>query len=160
MIKLAVSDVLPQAGQKDIDLGLVGAQPTQPVLLAGQSEALRMMLRNLLDNAVKYTPRSGRVDLTLELESAEPAQGDRKAAARLVIEDSGPGIAPEDQARVFNRFVRTSHATAEPGSGLGLAIANVIAVRHGATIVLGSSSRLGGLKAELRFPLAAPHSRP
>ena len=158
VIKLAVSDVLPLAAQKEIDLGLTGSQPTQPVWAAGQSEALRMMLRNLLDNAVKYTPRSGRVDMTLELESAATAQGDHKNSARLVIEDSGPGIAPEDQARVFNRFVRTSQATAEPGSGLGLAIANVIAVRHGATIVLGSSSRLGGLKAELSFPLAAPHS--
>jgi two-component system, OmpR family, sensor kinase len=160
VVKLAVSDVLPQAVQKRIDLGLAENQPMQPVWVAGQSEALRMMLRNLLDNAVKYTPPGGRVDLSLQLETDGIAPGDHAATARLVVEDSGPGIAPEDRARVFNRFVRAGHAAAEPGSGLGLAIVNVIAVRHGATIALGSSSRLGGLKAELRIPLASSSRQP
>jgi two-component system OmpR family sensor kinase len=155
VIKLAVSDVLPQAVQKEIDLGQTGNQPAHGVWIAGQSEALRMMLRNLLENAVKYTPPAGRVDLSLQLETDGNAPGVLAGTARLLIEDSGPGIPPEDRARVFNRFVRATHAVTEPGSGLGLAIANVIAARHGVTIALGGSSSLGGLKAELRFPLAA-----
>ena len=74
----------------------------------------------------------------------------------LTVEDSGPGIAPEDRSRVFDRFFRASDVTAEPGSGLGLAIVNIIAARHGADIKLDTSSRLGGLKVDVRFPLAKP----
>jgi two-component system OmpR family sensor kinase len=154
VVKLAVSDVLPHAHHKEIDLGVMGELPAQPVEVSGQAEALRILLRNLLDNAVKYTPAAGRVDVSLELQDGRPV---------LVVQDSGPGIAPEDRGRVFDRFFRANAATGQAGesadsstfgSGLGLAIVNAIAERHGATLQLDTSERLGGLKVEVRFPAA------
>ena len=145
VIKLAVADVLPQARHKQIDLGLTGDTPTQPVLVTGQSDALRMMLRNLLDNAVKYAPASGQVDVSLCLEGE---------LCIVRIEDSGPGIAREDRARVFDRFFRAAAAAHETGSGLGLAIVQVIARQHGAALALEQSERLGGLRVELRLGLS------
>ncbi len=140
IIKLAVADVLPMATQKRIDLGVVDNQNAQAILINGEKESLRMMLRNLLDNAVKYTPESGQVDISIQ------TQGDQ---CTVTIEDSGPGIAPEDQSRVFDRFYRASDTALVPGSGLGLAIVKIIADRHAVKISLGRSTRLGGLKLEL-----------
>ncbi|HAL37479.1 MAG TPA: two-component sensor histidine kinase, partial [Polaromonas sp.] len=148
VVKLAVADLLPQARLKHIDLGLAENHPLQAdVQVNGQGEALRILLRNLLDNAVKYTPASGQVDVSLHLQEGQPV---------LTIEDSGPGIAPGDRPRVFDRFFRASEVPSETGSGLGLAIVKVIAERHGATLALGQSSRLGGLKVDVRFPAALP----
>ncbi|MEO8390329.1 MAG: ATP-binding protein [Polaromonas sp.] len=158
VVKLAVADVLPHAGHRQIDLGLAGSEPLQPVQVAGQSDALCILLRNLLDNAVKYTPVAGRVDVSLSLQDGQPV---------LTVEDSGPGIAAEDRPRVFDRFFRAASVTAEAtgttgatgpavspetGSGLGLAIVKVIAERHGATLQLGHSERLGGLRVDVCFP--------
>ncbi|MES2385545.1 MAG: ATP-binding protein [Pseudomonadota bacterium] len=142
VIGLAVADVLPQARRKQIDLGLAEGQAAM-TQLQGEPEALRVLLRNLLDNAVKYTPAAGRVDVSLQL-----VQG------RLVlsVEDSGPGIAADERERVFDRFYRASDAASETGSGLGLAIVQVIAARHGATLELGQSERLGGLRVSVMFP--------
>lgn len=148
VVKLAVADVLPQARNKNIDLGLAGnpsAQETPEV--SGQAEALRILLRNLLENAVKYTPTDGRVDVSLAEQQGQPV---------LTVEDSGPGIAPENRLRVFDRFFRASDTAQETGSGLGLAIVKAIADRHGAALVLGRSERLGGLKVEVRFAAARP----
>ncbi|WP_369973863.1 ATP-binding protein [Polaromonas sp. SP1] len=157
IVKLAVADVLPHAHHKEIDLGVAGGLPEGPVQVSGHEEALRILLRNLLDNAVKYTPAAGRVDVSLEAQDGLPV---------LVVQDSGPGIAQEDRGRVFDRFFRASGATGATGqagesadaptfgSGLGLAIVNTIAERHGATLQLGTSERLGGLKVEVRFPAA------
>jgi two-component system, OmpR family, sensor kinase len=140
----AVADVLPNAQAKRIDIGLASAEPS--VWVRGQPEPLRILLRNLLDNAVKYTPDGGQVDITLAM-----PQG----VASLAVEDSGPGIPEAERERVFDRFYRTPDARAT-GSGLGLAIVKAIAGRHGASVLLGSSAKLGGLKAEVRFPPARP----
>lgn len=149
VVKLAVSDVLPQARHKHIDLGLTENQAMESIQVKGQGEALRILLGNLLDNAVKYTPANGQVDVSLHLQQEQPV---------LTIEDSGPGITPEDRARVFDRFFRASDTAHETGSGLGLAIVKAIADRHGATLALEPSARLGGLKVEVRFPAAPPPS--
>ncbi|MES2361727.1 MAG: ATP-binding protein [Pseudomonadota bacterium] len=156
VVRLAVADVLPLATHKNIDLGLADnqeGQTAQAVMVAGQREALRMMLRNLLENAVKYTPESGRVDVSLQLQLAGNGS---KAQCVLSVEDSGPGIAPEDRLRVFDRFYRASDVALEPGSGLGLAIVKTIADRHGATLRLDASPRLGGLRVEVRMDTALP----
>ena len=148
VVKLAVADVLPQARHKRIDLGLAENQPTLAnVSVNGQVEALRILLRNLLDNALKYTPSGGQVDVSLQLDEGQ---------AILAVEDSGPGIAADDRSRVFDRFFRASDVALEAGSGLGLAIVKVIADRHGVTLALDRSERLGGLKVNVRFPLAPP----
>jgi two-component system, OmpR family, sensor kinase len=110
----------------------------------GQLEPLHILLRNLLDNAVKYSPEGGQVDVSLS-DGATPC---------LKVEDSGPGIPELERERVFDRFYRVAGAQGV-GSGLGLAIVKAIAVRHGATVQLDRSARLGGLKVELLFPTAA-----
>lgn len=144
VVRLAVADVLPLAQAKGIDLGLADGQPALALRVAGQPEALRILLRNLLDNAVKYTPAPGRVDVALGREGTQ---------ALLAVDDSGPGIAPEDRERVFDRFFRAGGQSAS-GSGLGLAIVRAIAERHGATLGLAASQQLGGLRVQVRLPLA------
>jgi two-component system OmpR family sensor kinase len=146
VIRLAVADVMPQARLKQIDLGLTEGQAA-PAQVRGEPEALRVLLRNLLDNAVKYTPAAGRIDVSLE-----PAQG----RLVLTLEDSGPGIAPEERERVFDRFYRASNSASETGSGLGLAIVQAIAARHGARLELAHSQRLGGLRVSVSFPSIPP----
>ena len=149
VLRLAVADTLPRARLANIDLGLADNPPAPAVPpVSGQLEALRMLLRNLLENAVKYTPPGGQVDVSLAQMDGCPV---------LTVEDSGTGIAPQDRLRVFDRFFRASNAAPHTGSGLGLAIVKAIADRHGATLALGESARLGGLQVEVRFAPAAPH---
>ncbi|WP_242051107.1 sensor histidine kinase, partial [Streptococcus agalactiae] len=90
---------------------------------------------------VKYTPSGGTVDIAVRQE---------KDAAVVSVEDSGPGIPPEERERVFDRFYRVPGSDAA-GSGLGLAIIKAIAERHGAQLHLDKSERLGGLAATVRF---------
>ena len=143
VIQQAVAEVLPLALHKPIDLGLTSAADHPPWLVTGQADALGTLLRNLLDNAIKYTPAGGQVDV-----SVRPLNG----ACILRVEDSGPGIAEADQPRVFDRFFRSASASDHTGSGVGLAIVNVVAKRHGASVSLATSSRLGGLCVEVHFP--------
>jgi two-component system OmpR family sensor kinase len=138
----AVAEVLPQAQARDIDVGL---EPGASVNVHGQRQALHVLLRNLLDNAVKYTPPGGRVDI--QIASVE-------GSAQLVVEDSGPGIADGEHDRVFDRFYRVPGNDA-PGSGLGLAIVRTVADRHRAKVELSRSQRLGGLRVAVRFPARA-----
>ena len=143
-VRLAVADMLAQAQLKQIDLGLV---KSEPAWVRGQPEALRMALRNLLDNAIKYTPAGGQIDISIEVVNGQ---------ALLAVDDSGPGISPDARPRVFDRFFRAGNVLAETGSGLGLAIVKTIADRHGATLRLDQSAGLGGLRAELRMALVKP----
>lgn len=140
-----VSELLPAAHGKQIDLGLAS---TEPVAVMGVREALHLILRNLVDNAVKYTPERGRVDLSM----GRDAHG-----AWLAVEDSGPGIPEGEQERVFDRFYRVP-GTEAAGSGLGLAIVKAVAERMGAQLRLARSPALGGLRVEVRFPPATAPS--
>ncbi|WHZ10676.1 MAG: Sensory histidine kinase QseC [Burkholderiaceae bacterium] len=144
VVQFAVADMLAPAQARRIDLGVAD---NAPAWVLGQPEALRILLRNLLDNALKYTPAGGRVDVALQNTGAQ---------ALLLVEDSGPGIAPADRAQVFERFFRADHDAKVLGSGLGLAIVKTIAERHHATLELASSERLAGLQVEVRFALADP----
>jgi two-component system OmpR family sensor kinase len=141
LVTQALADAAPAAQQRGVDLGLVAADATA---VPGDAAALGVLLRNLLDNAVKYTPAGGRVDVTVEREPG---------ALCLRVEDSGPGIAEAERERVLDRFYRVP-GTEGAGSGLGLAIVKAIADAHGATLTLGRSERLGGLRVELRLALA------
>ena len=104
---------------------------------------LRTLLGNLVDNALRYTTRSGRVDIGVHRAGAE---------AILVVRDTGPGIPPAERGRVFDRFYRGAD-TQVPGSGLGLAIAKRIADRHGAQIRLNQPEDGPGLQVTVHFPL-------
>jgi two-component system OmpR family sensor kinase len=141
----AVSDLLPLAQARRIDLGLEAAG-MEAARVTGEPDSLRTLLRNLLDNAVKYTPEGGRVDIVLE----RPPGG----GVLLAVEDSGPGIPEAEREDVFDRFKRGG-AQDVPGSGLGLSIVAAVARRHGAHVRLDRSARLGGLRVEVRFPNVA-----
>ncbi|MGJ7491354.1 ATP-binding protein [Variovorax sp. ZT4R33] len=142
LARLAISDVVAAAQARRIDIGLDQADAAT---VQGHSEALRMLLRNLLDNAVKYTPEGGRVDLRIAADNS---------GVELRVEDSGPGLPAEERERVLDRFYRAdpTQPAQPPGSGLGLAIVKSIADLHGASVVLGASERLGGLCVAVRFP--------
>ena len=135
----AIADAVPGAESRRIDLGLARADA---VSVAGHVDALRILLRNLVDNAVKYTPEGGRVDVTVQQQEG----GD----VVLLVEDSGPGLAESDHERVWDRFYRAPDAGAS-GSGLGLAIVRSVAQLHGAELALDRSATLGGLRVRVRF---------
>jgi two-component system OmpR family sensor kinase len=128
------------AAGKGVDLGL--AQAT-PAVVHGNPASLGVLLSNLLDNALRYTPAGGRVDVSVE---------QRDGVATLGVADTGPGIPPEERERVFDRFYR-GKAT-EPGSGLGLSIVRRIADAHRASIALDDVPG-GGLRVTVRFPATA-----
>jgi two-component system OmpR family sensor kinase len=140
LVRQVVSGLLPQAQAKRIDLGLAPGD-SQPLQVQGQPAALHTLLRNLLDNAIKYTPEGGQVDISLALRDRAPC---------LFVEDSGPGLPDAERERVFDRFYRVAGSAAQ-GSGLGLAIVRTIAASHGATVTLERSPRLGGLRCEVCF---------
>ena len=130
----------PAFSRKQQDLSLSG----EPVQMYGDEMMLEILLQNLLGNANKYTPEGGDIAVTVSLVEGKP---------RLVIEDSGPGVSPEDQALVFQRFYRASDnaASSKTGSGLGLAIVQHIVQLHNAEIRLGSSELLSGLAVTVDF---------
>jgi two-component system OmpR family sensor kinase len=140
---LAMADVLPSALAKGIDLGLEDGAAGAAL---GQEGPLRILVRNLLENAVKYTPRGGIVDLAVR------THGNRVA---LVVADSGPGIPPEERQRVFDRFYRLPGQEGL-GNGLGLAIVKAVAERYQGRVELGRSERLDGLEVVVSLPWAAP----
>jgi two-component system OmpR family sensor kinase len=142
LARRAVADLIGVAQAKQIDLGLQRADAGE---VEAQPEALMILLRNLVDNAIKYTPSGGTVDVSVSAE---------QGALAVTVEDSGPGIPAEERGRVFDRFYRVPGSDAA-GSGLGLAIIKAIAERHGATLTLGASARLKGLDATVRFPAQA-----
>jgi two-component system sensor histidine kinase TctE len=106
------------------------------------------VLNNLIDNAIRYTPAHGQITVSL-LEESEYVV--------MAVEDSGPGIAPEERGRVFDRFYRVLGSGVD-GSGLGLAIVKEIALKHRATVVVQDSKTfhhnpdMVGARIELRFP--------
>ncbi|SAK83064.1 integral membrane sensor signal transduction histidine kinase [Caballeronia hypogeia] len=126
-----LEDLMPLAEEKHIDIGV---SSDDDVLIHAPQADLTILVKNLVDNAIRYTPVGGRVDL---------AAGVSGANAWIRVEDSGPGIAPEERARVFDPFYRVLGSDAD-GSGLGLSIVGTIAARMGARIELGDAAP-GGL---------------
>ena len=139
LARQVITEQLGLAHAKALDLGL--AEADESVSVAGDAEALRVLLANLVGNAVRYTPPGGRVDIAISRE---------RGRAALAVSDSGPGIPEPDRQRVFDRFYRGEYS-GEPGTGLGLAIVKAIAERHGATVRLGEAE-IGGLDARVEFP--------
>ena len=140
LARLVVSEYVPLAARKNVDIGLSHEAQAS---ISGDREALRIMLGNLVDNAIRYTPAGGSVDVALRVQ-------DRNAV--IEISDTGPGIPEEDRARVFDRFYRRD-ATHVDGSGLGLAIVKNIADRHHASILLENRATGPGLRVSVAFQL-------
>jgi two-component system, OmpR family, sensor kinase len=135
-----VAELVPLADAKQIDLGISNSQPA---VVMGDPDALRTLTRNLVDNAVRYTPAGGRVDVSVE-------NGSDSGQTLLKIVDNGPGIPPEERSRVLDRFYRRP-GTSPPGSGLGMAIVKAIADTHGATLELDAGPDGTGLAVSVRF---------
>jgi two-component system OmpR family sensor kinase len=153
LVREVVAEMVPLADARKIDLGI---STSQAVDVLGDPDALRTLVRNLVDNAVRYTPVGGTVDLAVQ-ESADPVKGNRTAVLRVV--DTGPGIASEERQRVFDRFYRPP-GTAPPGSGLGMAIVKAIADAHNVSIALDTGPGGQGLAVTVPFPAtdaAAPN---
>ncbi len=138
-------DVIPQALAREIDFALE-THPA-PVAIVGDATLLGEMIRNLLDNAFKYTPFRGTVTLTVR---ADPPS--------CVVDDSGPGVAPSEQNRIFAPFARVALVDTEtglpiPGTGLGLAIVREVADAHNASVRVENSA-LGGARFIVSFESA------
>ncbi len=170
--RLALGDTIELAQARGVDCGLDDAEDC---VVQAPPGGLRILARNLIDNALRYTPAGGRVDVRVRCEMAPssllPTGPDRPAdsaaprrIAVLEVDDSGPGIPPEDRERVFDRFYRRENAPAG-GTGLGLAIVRSVAERSGARVELDTAP-LGGLRVRVLFAAhragstspATPHS--
>ncbi len=138
-VSLAIAEVQTMAVARHISLQ---REPIPEVDIDGDADALIMLIRNLLDNAVRYTPDHGTVRISAVA---------KKLWVTLIVEDSGPGIPRHQRQRVFDRFFRVP-GTEATGSGLGLAIVKTIAKNHMADVQLTESS-LGGLAVKVVFPL-------
>jgi two-component system, OmpR family, sensor kinase len=138
LVREIVAEWSPLAEKKGIDLGLVRADAAE---VEGDAEYLRVLAGNLIDNAVKYTPEGGRVDVALWADGTD---------TWFVVEDDGPGIPEQDRARVFDRFHRSAEAGA-PGSGLGLSIVKTIADRIGAAVSILPGEKGKGVRAVVRL---------
>jgi two-component system sensor histidine kinase TctE len=130
---------VPEAMTRQIDLGYESGNVQLPVF--GDEHALRDLIDNLLDNAIRYTPNGGHITLRTGYERG----------AWLRVEDNGRGIPPEERTRVFDRFYRVS-GSGQPGSGLGLAIVNEVAQRHGAAVEIEDAADGVGTVFVIRFP--------
>lgn len=115
LVRELIAEFLPQAEAKGIDLGL---DERVPLTLDAAPERLRLVLRNILENALKYTPEGGEVTIRLDADGAD---------ALVDVIDNGPGIPASERERVFDPFYRIA-GTAGEGSGLGLAIAREAAI--------------------------------
>jgi signal transduction histidine kinase len=139
LIKQVVADFSTQADAHHIDLGVAACEA---LTLTGQAGSLRMLLGNLVDNALRYTPDGGRVDV--ELSGVD-------GNAVIAVSDSGPGIPESERERVFERFYRLA-GSETTGSGLGLSIVRQVAVLHGGRVELDTAPT-GGLAVRVVLPL-------
>ena len=121
------------------------ARPKPLPLVRADRERLRQVLTNLVDNAVKYSPAGAGVDVHAFAEDGR---------IRVEVRDRGPGVAPEHQALIFEKFGRVAGEHAKPGTGLGLFIARSIAQAHGGSLEVSSAPKTGATFA-LVLPVEA-----
>lgn len=140
MTVACIEQLIQLALQKEIDLGV---EQQQELLIQGQASALHSIIYNLIDNAIKYSPEHGVINVSILQQGQQ---------AILQIEDSGAGIDPAQFNQIRQRFYRV-HNHAEIGSGLGLSIVDKATERLGGTLEFSKSSSLGGLCVQVKFAL-------
>jgi two-component system, OmpR family, sensor kinase len=128
----------PVAGERNVSVAI----KADGLRVRGSEALIRRLLENLTDNAIKYTPPSGSVAISLEEEGDD---------AVLRVSDDGIGMSPEELAHIFDRFWRSDSSRERPGSGLGLAIAKAVAEAHGGSIE--ATSRPGATTFTVRLPI-------
>ena len=160
-----VRDSVPRALEKRIDLGYDGAQPGSPgVQLNGNPTLIKELVRNLVDNAINYTPSGGIITARVLADTGNPIGpispiGRANASVLLQVEDTGPGIPEAERALVFQPFYRALGTEAD-GSGLGLSIVQEIARQHSAEVTLedahpdAQTPDMPGTRVAVRFAKA------
>jgi two-component system sensor histidine kinase TctE len=149
--RAVVRDFVPRAIEHRIDLGYEGPDPSEKTRLRGEPLLLGEMVRNLVDNALQYTPQGGTV-------TARVVPDPFGQVVVLQVEDTGPGIPSAEREAVFRPFYRAL-GTQVDGSGLGLAIVAEVAQRHGAQVTVtdarprtGTPGAAPGALFTVRFP--------
>jgi len=137
----SLEQVMPMAIAKEIDLGVADSVPAT---VFADPEEIRTLVTNLVENAVRYTPKSGTVDVAVQQSASD---------VTLEVRDTGPGIPEHLLERVFGRFVKVDASDGE-GSGLGLSLVRAIAERCGGSVTLANRQEHQGLIASVRFPSA------
>ena len=136
-----ITYIAPDALKKNIEIELLCS--CQKIMIMGNITALGILLRNLCDNAVRYTPENSTVQVEISQQGKHVI---------LKVTDNGPGIPVELRSRVFERFYRVL-GTKQMGTGLGLAIVQQIAELHHAVVSLSSPPNGRGLEVTILFPL-------
>lgn len=140
-----IADIAPKALQKDTDISLIAENKT--CMVEGNTSSLKILIRNLVDNAITYTPPKSTISIKIS--------NTGKEHILLQVIDNGPGIPKKEQSKVFDRFYRVHSGTGD-GCGLGLSIAKQIALCHHAKISLKQALPKGGLVAQVEFPISQP----
>jgi two-component system OmpR family sensor kinase len=136
IVTQCVADFVPIAVARGVDLGMVASDR---VTVTGTANDLKMLFGNLIENAIRYTPGGGTIDVSIHRAGLFTA---------IEIADTGCGIAEENMPRVFNRFFRAA-ADDSDGSGLGLSIVAAVARHHGFRVVLQNRGDRPGLRARI-----------
>lgn len=142
LVRGVVAEVAPRAIGKQQTIEVDAPAPCR---VTGDSTLLAVLVRNLVDNAIRYSPPRATVKVGVVIRGAQESQ------VRLRVEDSGPGMSEQDSARLGERFFRVL-GTGERGSGLGWSIVRRIAAAQGAAIHVGRSPALGGLAVDVDWP--------
>ena len=145
VVEDALEDVLPTLKGRRIKASVSGEPADAELLVSGERDKLACLVRNLLDNAARYSPEGSSIRVEL---------GRRPGSVTLAVSDQGPGIAPELRERVFESYYRIPGSPGD-GSGLGLAIVREIALQHGATIEIGEGDGGSGTRFTVRFAALA-----
>ena len=142
VFRQVLEDLMPLAEAKNLDVGVVS---TEDAHVMTQAADLKTLVKNIVDNAIRYTPEGGRINLSVQTS---------ESSVILQVDDTGPGIAEDERERVFDPFYRVLGHD-EMGSGLGLSIVQTIANRIGASISLDYSNwqAKSGLCVKATFPL-------
>ena len=143
-----IAEHLPNALERQHDLGFEGPPGTGPCVVRGDALLLREMLSNLIDNALRHSPNGGAITVSVDRDA-------ESGCYTLAVSDTGPGIPPEERGRVFEPFYRGADVVG-PGTGLGLAIVRTIATVHGAAVALSNGPGERGLRVTVQFPGAVP----